>query len=352
MKQVRIAVNVVAAGLLLLVACHKEPALIPSGKSGNVKQTDGLGFFLVPEWVQAASLPRSGRSLAFAFNIGSKGYIGGGDLGISPDNLSTGDLWQYDPTTNAWTQEASLPVALENAASFVCGTQGYVCGGYHYGWDGKYYVNNLFQYDPASNTWNIKADFPGGARTAATGINIGNEGYVGLGNLPNYAYANDWWQYDPLADRWAQVTSFPGGARSCASGFSVGREGYVTCGVGYNLCYNDLWGYSPIYGTWTREADLPGLPRMSAAGFNYGNYGAIATGVYVNLIAPDSNLNDFWYYNPSNNQWTQSVHFGGIPRNAAVGFSINGTPYVGTGFNYAQGGNLNDFWYQTWILIP
>src|SRR5438045_3135300 len=42
--------------------------------------------------------------------------------------------------------------------------------------------------------------------------------------------------------------------------------------------------------------------------------------------------------------WDKIGDFNGTPRSGAVGFIINGVPYVGTGFNYESNSRLTDFW--------
>jgi hypothetical protein len=94
-------------------------------------------------------------------------------------------------------------------------------------------------------------------------------------------------------------------------------------------------------------ADLPAVARYEAIGFNYGQYGALTCG----LSSSYGSLNDFWYYNPNNNTWTQDINFGGGVRTGGVGFDIGGTPYVGTGYVYTTGTPMyNDLWFETLVV--
>jgi hypothetical protein len=53
-------------------------------------------------------------------------------------------------------------------------------------------------------------------------------------------------------------------------------------------------------------------------------------------------MKDFFEYDPSTNAWTQKADFGGTGRYYAIGFSISGKGYLGTG--YTSGGFVKDFW--------
>ena|GEM_PF-3662593 len=87
---------------------------------------------------------------------------------------------------------------------------------------------------------------------------------------------------------------------------------------------------------WTQKADFGGIERQAAVGFSIGSMGYIGTG-----YDGTEYKNDFWEYNPVRNTWTQKADFGGTARVDAVGFSIGSKGYIGTGYD---GANTNDFW--------
>lgn len=87
---------------------------------------------------------------------------------------------------------------------------------------------------------------------------------------------------------------------------------------------------------WTQKADFGGIERQAAVGFSIGSMGYIGTG-----YDGTEYKNDFWEYNPVRNAWTQKADFGGTARQAAVGFFIGSKGYIGTGYD---GANTNDFW--------
>lgn len=293
-------------------------------------------------WLQRANLGGLARSRSFGFSINNKGYIGGG---LNTLSSLQEDFWEYNTTTNIWTQKANFGGGINSdSVAFAINGKGYVVTGA----DGVWSTNDTWEYNPTSNGWIQKADFGGVARFGAVGFAIGAKGYLGLGNDPitnNGVFLQDFWEYDPITDIWTQKSNFPGGLRHRAEGFSIGNKGYV--GVGGNIVNNstqlfqDFWEYNPTTDLWTQKANLPGLPRWDAASFSIGNKGYLGTGV------PQGGgmLQDFWEYNPLNDTWTQKANLYGPARGRAVGFSIGSKGYIGTGF----GGvfslvHLNDFW--------
>jgi N-acetylneuraminic acid mutarotase len=112
---------------------------------------------------------------------------------------------------------------------------------------------SFYQYDPSTDTWTQKGDFPGGPRNSATGFSIGNMGYLGTGLDINGHYLSDFWQYNPASDSWIRKSDFGGGGRFAAAAFSGANQGYMGFGQGadqitpYELTnvFFDLWQYQP-----------------------------------------------------------------------------------------------------------
>ena len=190
----------------------------------------------------------------------------------------------------------------------------------------------------AQGSWTPKKDFGGISRWAATGFSIGSKGYIGLGN--SGVQQADFWEFNPQDNSWTQMNDFTGGPRNHAVGFAIGTKGYVTTGYG-SAWEKDLWEFNPVQNTWTKKAVLTGAGRSSAFGFSIGNMGYIGTG----YNGSNFYFTDFWAYNSLNNSWTQKVDLGTTAnsgRYEAVGFSIGGKGYAGTGFKL--GGRLKDFY--------
>ncbi|QEC66907.1 T9SS type A sorting domain-containing protein [Panacibacter ginsenosidivorans] len=90
--------------------------------------------------------------------------------------------------------------------------------------------------------------------------------------------------------------------------------------------------------TWTQKADFGGADRGYAVGFSINGKGYLGTGGKY----PDPPYKDFWEYDPVTDTWTQKADFAGTARMYAVAFSIGSKGYLGTGYN--DGTVYKDFW--------
>src|SRR5947207_9637065 len=70
----------------------------------------------------------------------------------------------------------------------------------------------------AQDFWLQKADAGSSPRALAVGFSIGDKGYIGTGSPFDNTYLDDFWEYDPATDTWTQKADFAGGARMGAVG--------------------------------------------------------------------------------------------------------------------------------------
>src|SRR5436309_14303640 len=76
-------------------------------------------------WTQKADFGGIGRTRPIGFNIGTKGYIGTGE--IATGGVYTKDFWEWDQITGTWTQKADFGgTARVSAIGFSIGQKGYV----------------------------------------------------------------------------------------------------------------------------------------------------------------------------------------------------------------------------------
>jgi len=123
------------------------------------------------------------------FGIGSKGYMGTGTTDVNSRAAAKKDMWEYDPTTDTWTQKADFGGSPRSSiTAFTIGDMGYTA----FGSDttnatfGK--THDFWRYDPATDTWTQKADFAGGNRNSPTGFGLPGSGYMGMGIPDTSAY--------------------------------------------------------------------------------------------------------------------------------------------------------------------
>jgi hypothetical protein len=205
-------------------------------------------------WIQKADFAGPPRIGAVGFSLGSKGYLGSGLLVFSPV-LRTNDFWEYDPTTDVWTQKSNIGTFVRAfGVGFSIGNKGYIGTGNN----GSILTKDFWEYNPATDAWVRKADFGGSGRFQAVGIGTDTYGYIGLGDIGG-GYTNDFWEYSPTLDTWTKKTNFGGQIRTLAAGLSISNTVYV--GTGYDainsIRYNDFWKYTPTC-TFPSIASEPG----------------------------------------------------------------------------------------------
>jgi len=289
-------------------------------------------------WTQKTDFGGHEREAAVGFSIGSKGYAGLGVYSVSgsSDFYYCKDFWEYDPATDTWTKKADFPgTERDFAVGFSIGNKGYVGLGYSYSnsQHSETYFKDFWEYDPATDTWTQKTDFPGHERRDAVGFSIGIKGYAGFGyyHIINNYYCKDFWEYDSETDTWTQKADLPGMERCSAIGFSIGANGYIGTGytddsVQFNGLLKDFWEYNPITDIWVQKADFGGMGRCHAIGFSIGAKGYIGTGCGENNFKKD-----LWEYDTLTDTWTQKANLPDTERVDAIGFSIGAKGYMGTG---------------------
>jgi N-acetylneuraminic acid mutarotase len=302
--------------------------VVPSGaRTGRItvtvngKTAVSAGDFVVlrGRWTKKAEKEKPGvflgRVIAAGFSIGNKGYLfGGASLGHTEK-----DFWEYDPASNTWMEKPNPGIFMEYAISMVINNRAYVGIGTNRESGLNTPTNELWEYNPAANSWIRKADFPGMLRYGAIGFGLGNKGYAGLGRVPNGAGLTDWWEYDPVLDRWTRKADNPIGGNIPffnAAGFVL--SGKIYLGTGQHDNRNSWWEYNPQADTWTRKADFPGKPLFGPSGFAVGSRGYVAGGG-----------DECWEYNATTNTWIQLPFFESRVYGSA--FSIGNKGYYTSG---------------------
>lgn len=222
-----------------------------------------------------------------------------------------------------WTQKKDFGgVARIDAISFSVGTKGYIgLGKSGYGFSSG--LDDLWEYDPATDTWTQKANYAGGKRTGSVSFVIQDIAFVGLGIDETSAEKKDFWQYNPTTNNWAQLADFAAtyaiiGGKAA---FSVGFSGFVV-----KFTSNEFWEITQ--GAWKQKNNLPFSPTKTSFVLNDIAY----------IVANDRKL---WKYNAATDSWTGLNNFTGTSQ--ISGMSANGKGYI------AGGGDDN---YAMWEYSP
>lgn len=297
-----------------------------------------ISIFSFPQsWTQKTSIFDYGRYCAIGCAANGKGYIGMGQIA---DSTYLNDFWEYDPSSNQWTGKTDFPGGGRySAAAYSINGKIYVCFGYDNSHNCR---NDIWEYNPINDSWVEKAVFPGQARYGACGFVIGDSVlYIGTGSYGNqYDYFYDFWMYNPATDSWAQKSDFPGYRRDHASSFAINGTGYM--GSGLSDAYTatqDFWKYNPATDSWSAIQSLP-EERTALVSFTIDGRAYVGSGC---SSYPYINSNDFFEYDPVANTWISATPpDDAIPRRAGIGFSIDNIGYFGTG--YCDEGLFSDFW--------
>jgi N-acetylneuraminic acid mutarotase len=282
-------------------------------------------------WTQKASLTGNARHRPFTFSIGSRGYLGCGWNGVTMYQ----DVWEFDPGTNSWMQKADYPSGPRlSAFGFAIGNKGYVgCGLDEF----LYAQADFYEYNPATNTWTSKASFISTPIFGAASAVVNNKGYVLFGDDwdPNYFRHNEVFCYDPAMNTWSYITSCPSDGKRDPVAFALNNKIY--CGTGSDNSYfdtGDWWEFNPSTTSWTPKATFAGSARSQAVGFSVMGNGYVGTG-------GQTDVQDFWMYNATTDTWTETNSFPGQGRENAATFVIGNLAYFMCG---TSGTNYADCW--------
>ncbi|MCH2023527.1 MAG: T9SS type A sorting domain-containing protein [Saprospiraceae bacterium] len=289
-----------------------------------------LDLLAVDQWTQKANFGGIGRHRGAACASTNKGYMGFGHIN-SVVNIAFDDVWEYDPATDTWTQKADFGGGRRYHNLFFSVKEKVYAG---LGRSESSTFDDFWEYDPTTNAWTQLNDFPGGSRLGPLSFIIEDVAYIGMGM--GSGNENGFYKYDPDNDAWTAISDFPGAVRNTGIAFSLGGKGYVGTGSGSFGTGNDFWEYKPSTDQWLQRANVPGLPREGATAFAVKGRGYVFCG---NDWSED--FDDVWEFNPGSNTWKQLDDFPGSGRRFMNGFSIHERGYCGSGTN---GINFNDFW--------
>lgn len=285
----------------------------------------------VNHWLKKADFGNFGRHRAAGMAIGNKVYAGTGHLNGDGSDEWYADWWEYDPGTNAWAQRADYPgnggAGDQDIVAVSFGDVGFAGMGQLSGY------TEFYKFDPIQNLWTQVASPPGGSFNNTFPFRIG--GYAYFPSL----YSTTLYRYDPVNDLWTTLNPLP---------FSV-PYGTPTCTVeGKGYIKNDaaFYEYDPSTDVWTSKPNFPGTYIFRPHMVDQGGCAYVVGGA-------QSSFNNWgtevWRYHPSTETWEQMHEFPGTARRWAVLVNLHEHIYYGLGTN---GTNFNDWWeYQPTLSL-
>lgn len=294
--------------------------------------------FYAQQWVQQSNCGDI-RYEAIDFTVNNEAYVVGGLISLGGNFVAYDKVWKYNDTTDSWSQTASYPGGnIYDGIAFVIDSIAYVGFGAD---EAGNRSNQLWAFNANTGVWIQKTNFPGTARTNAFSFAINGKGYIGAGDTyveGNRTYLSDVWEYDPAGDSWTQKGSYSGGGRVGMTATIVNDRAYVGMGDDGFLFYTNFFEYEATNDDWILKATFPGSNRSFYAATEAYDKVYIMGGEDPSL----SSTNEMWSYDPANDSWNAEFNFTGTARAAGNMFYLNGSFYYGLGLigaNSSQGSN-------------
>lgn len=141
------------------------------------------------------------------------------------------------------------------------------------------------------------------------------------------------------AQEWVEATSLPNAFSKTHHSFAFELEGmgYIVTGGSDTGNRDDFYQYNPTEDEWTQLDDFPGNARSFAIGdtwdgkayFGFGSFGS-------------TSFNDLWVFDPADMSWTELESCPCLTRTHPAFIAQNGKIFMGLGGS--DDGNLNDWW--------
>jgi len=258
--------------------------------------------------------------------------------------------YEYDPTTNEWTNKTLMPTPRGYFGITVYQNKIYIIGGEYNNPTSSavYYLTENEVYDPLTDTWTTKTPMPTGRTDIeANVVNdkiyiIGGKAYQNNSYYANYTSTNE--VYDPATDSWNTKQKAPVTIAKYASAV-VDNKIYIMGGHSNELDKSSGWTSNLIYDfdtdSWSIGASIPATKYSADSGAASGTYyaSAIATAgvmapkrVYVIDGGFATTTNVVHVYDPMLDNWTSGSPMSTNRTSLAIA--------VVKDLVYAMGGNL------------
>ncbi len=316
---------------------YEMSVIISDGKNlieGNIDITVTMEI-LEGNWVKMADFNGMARCEAVSVTVDGVPYVMFGYNDYEREFLD--DIWRYDASVDNWIKvDADFPgVARTDAVGFAAEGKIYVGTGFNNDTDSySDRLDDFWEFDPSTEVWTQKASFPGGAVQMAVAFSLNDKGYVGTGYSGQIE--KDFYKYDPETDTWSAISGF-GAKRSEAVAFVIDGEAYVCTGTQNGDFPYDFAKFNPESESWTTLNDIAdtnddesyddeyNIARSNAVAFAVGGKGYVCTG------GRNSGGSTVWEYTPAIDRWEEKTEFEGYSREGAIAFVVNGKGCVGLG---------------------
>lgn len=267
------------------------------------------------------------RFAASSFMIGNMIYIIGG---THPNFTISDTVEAYDIITNTWSTKASYPARLDALGAFALNGLGYCVGGQNsIEYIPSLYSKSVYSYNPATNIWTQKNDFPIEQAGVNEGVIAQGKAYIVGDIIPN-GISNEIYVYDEANDSWSLETNVP----TLTTGkyiAAIGDKIYIMGGfdpTGVPLKSNYI--YDITTKTWTTGKEIN---TARAYGGTFTNNGSVYLVGGFNDLSYSSSLVE--KYNTLTNNWNEEVSMT-YARNSLCAENTDSYGYAIGGINIMQ----------------
>ena len=297
------------------------------------------------KWVKKAEIPTARAYLAAAAVNGMIYVFGGSLVGAQNEGwVSTVDV--YNPANDTWAKKADMPTKRGRIAASVLDGKIYVMGGStivdRRGQPIGKTLKTLEVYDPATDTWEKKADMLT-ANTSLSTAALNGKIYIVAGwtNVGGTTALSE--IYDPATDTWVKSTPLIskriGPTAAAVNGKVYGFGGFRKEAHWVEIVEE----FDPATNQWTRKADLP-TPRQHT----HPNAPVVDGKIYVmggdkeNQIVPTVEV-----YDPEADTWAE-VRKMPTARNALAAAAVKGKIYAIGGRDQEPLATLEEYTPEGW----
>lgn len=280
---------------------------------------------------KCAALPVGGRASACACTLDGKGYV---FAGRDEKGRYLNDLWQYDPMTDSWQSMGTMPGKGRVNATIIA-YQGCLYAGLGFAKGGAYqeetHLRDWWRWNATTNKWDSLAPYPD--RTTICPVPYITDGriYAIYGAADCFTRNMIW--YDVMTNTWHREEDNHHRALSAFKGVGAQVQDKYYYGLGYNSSnLSQWWRVDLVKDEWKRCKSLTGKGRTCSAGCANDAYMYVFGGRYfAGEMTGGEVFADIWRYDPSQDEWSRG---GVMPCGRAenqIAFAINGKVYFGLG---------------------
>ena len=275
--------------------------------------------------------PAGGRASACACTLNGKAYVFGGRDTVG--NYRN-DLWQYDPATDSWTNLGNAPMKKRVNATMVSdGGKLYVGLGYaaKHAYNDSSYLRDWWSYTPSTGEWQALDSFP--TRNTVAVCSFAQNNYIYAVYGFGWGWTRDIWRYSIANNSWEMLPDNRNRAEAVGGGCGALLNGIYYFGTGYRTLSERQWFAADITSdTWTRCASIPGKGREVSACAASNDFVYLFGGRYFGGDMTGGEIfNTYMRYSPDKDSWEWC---GTMPCGRAenqIAFTINGKVYFGLG---------------------